>query len=131
MEPYGFSADLNAYLKKVLEEDNGREDRSGKWLENVTGGARRYDYWSKIVKGTRSMTTNDVQVIAMTFGISPFEWVANARRHAAGQKTLPLSVRGVGEDVSKLTPAQEREIRQNDPAIAALHGRDESKVHED
>lgn len=90
MEPYGFSADLNAYLKKVLEEDNDREDRSGKWLESVTGGARRYDYWSKIIKGARSMTTNDVQVIASTFGISPFEWVANARRHASGERTMAL-----------------------------------------
>lgn len=109
MEPYGFSAALNAYLKKVLA-DNGRDDLSGRWLDEVTGRARSYDYWSKLVKDSRAMTTNDIQVLAQTFGISPYEWVANARRHAAGQHTFPLSVRGAGEDEYEQKPTHEQAI---------------------
>lgn len=99
MEPEGFSADLNAYLKKVLA-DNGKVDRSGRWLEEVTGGARSYDYWSKIVKDTRAMTTNDIEVVAKAFGISAFEWVDNTKTHAAGEETEPLilNVGGHAED---------------------------------
>jgi hypothetical protein len=93
MQPQGFSADLNAYLKKVLA-DNGREDLSGRWLEEITGQARRYDYWSKIVKNTRAMTTNDIDVLAKAFGISPFEWVGNTRRLADG-KLVPVLIHDV------------------------------------
>ena len=94
MEPAGFSADLNAYLKKVLQ-DNGRQDLSGRWLTSITGGARKHDYWGGIVKNTRAMTTNDVQVLAQTFGISPYEWVANTRRFRDGQP-VPVLIHHVG-----------------------------------
>lgn len=89
MEPEGFSADLNAYLRKILE-DNGKTDRSGRWLGEITEGARSYDYWSKIVKDTRAMTTNDIDVVAKAFGVSAFVWVDNAQAHAAGIETEPL-----------------------------------------
>ena len=91
MEPVGFSADLNAYLKKVLA-DNGKEDRSGRWLEEVTGHARRYDYWSKLVKDSRAMTTNDIDVLAKTFGTTPVDWVTNTQRYAAGEAVPVLLV---------------------------------------
>lgn len=94
MQPEGFSADLNAYLRKVLA-DNGKTDLSGRWLEEITGSARRYDYWSKIVKNSRAMTTNDIDVLANAFGISPFEWVGNTRRHAEG-KPVALLIFNVG-----------------------------------
>lgn len=99
MQSEGFSADLNSYLRKVLS-DHGKEDLSGKWLESVTDKARRYDYWSRFVKDERAMTTNDIQVLARTFGVSPYEWVANTRRHAAGQPVpvVRLNVGGHAED---------------------------------
>lgn len=89
-EPYGFSQELSDYLRKILA-DHGREDLSGRWLEKVTGSARRYDYWKKIVKGVSSLTTNDVQVLADAFGVSPYEFVANARRYKNGQPVAVLS----------------------------------------
>lgn len=127
MEPQGFSADLNAYLAKVLA-DNGREDRSGRWLEEITGQARRYDYWSKVVKNTRAMTTNDIQVLSAAFGISPFDWVNNTRRHAEGKDTpkLILNVGGHEEDQSTLTAEEERDLRQSDVDLAAYRGRNEA-----
>lgn len=94
MQPHGFSSDLNEYLRKVLA-DSGREDLSGRWLEKITGRARSYDYWSKVVKGTAAMTTNDIQVLGTAFGISPYEFVANARRWINGQP-VPLVAPNVG-----------------------------------
>lgn len=129
MEPAGFSSDLNAYLQKVLA-DNGREDLSGRWLEEITGRARRYDYWAKIVKDTRAMTTNDIQVLASAFGISPFDWVTNAQRHAAGEDTPPLifNVGGFEDDLPTITAEEERALRQSDHELAALRGRNDADV---
>ena len=128
MEPYGFSADLNSYLRKVLA-DNSKDDLSGRWLEEVTQQARRYDYWSKLVKDTRAMTTNDIQVLAHAFGISPFDWVDNTKRHAQGLRTMPLrpNVRGYEDDVSILTREEEQAIRQADENIAAYRGENEAE----
>lgn len=129
MEPLGFSADLNAFLKKVLS-DNGREDLSGRWLEEVTGGARRYDYWSKLTKNARAMTTNDIDVLAKTFGISPFDWVDYTQRHARGEE-VPVLVLNVGDQVQDddtLTPEREKEIRKSDLDLAALRGRNEAET---
>lgn len=89
-QSYGFSRDMNVYLKHVIEHDNERKDQSGKWLEKITDGARSYDYWGKLVKDSRAMTTNDIQVLASTFGVTPYEWVANARRHSAGERVMKL-----------------------------------------
>lgn len=129
MEPNGFSADLNAYLKKVLA-DNGREDLSGRWLDEITGGARSYDYWSKIVKDTRAMTTNDIAELARSFGISPFEWVENTRRHAAGEAT-PQLVPNVGaatDDGAVLTAEEEKQLRKSDYALATNRGKNDADV---
>ena len=104
MEPRGFSAELNDYLRKVLA-DNGREDLSGRWLEKITGRARSYDYWSKLVKDTSAMSTNDVQVLAAAFGVGPYEFVANARRWVNGQPVpvLLVNVGGGSDDGVNIT----------------------------
>lgn len=129
MEPQGFSADLNAYLKKVLA-DNGKEDRSGRWLEEVTGFVRSYDYWSKIIKDTRAMTTNDIDVLAKAFGIDAFDWVDNTQRYARGED-VPALVLNVGdpvEDDSTLTAEQEKELRRSDHELAAFRGKNEAEI---
>lgn len=110
--PGEFSAELNDYLRKVLA-DHGREDLSGRWLEKMTESARRYPYWSKLVKNTASMTTNDIQVLSIAFGISPYEFVANARRWANSQPVpaVGANVGGHGEDWERSEfPEGERKI---------------------
>lgn len=79
----GFSAELNAYLKYVIV-GNGREDLSGRWLAAITGNARSRDYWSKLVKNERSMSMNDVPVLAAAFGMDPFDFVRGAEVLANG-----------------------------------------------
>lgn len=79
----GFSADLNAYLKYVVN-GHGHEDRSGRWLTEVTGNARARDYWGKLIKNERAMTTNDIDVLAGAFGMTPFDFVRAAQDLANG-----------------------------------------------
>lgn len=128
MDPQGFSADLNAFLQKVLK-DNGKVDRSGRWLEEITAGARSYDYWSKIVKDTRAMTTNDIQVLADAFGISAFEWVDYTQQHAAGEETpeLLFDVGGLEEDVPTLTTEEEQTLRKSEVDLVASRGRNDAE----
>lgn len=77
-EPGPFATEVSAYLRHLLNA-NGREDLSGRWLETITHGARKRDYWAGIVKGVKEMTTNDIAVIAEAFGMaSPFDYVQNA-----------------------------------------------------
>jgi hypothetical protein len=129
MEPQGFSADLNAYLKKVLA-DNGREDRSGRWLEEVTGFVRSYDYWSKIAKDSRAMTTNDIDVLAKAFGITAFEWVDRTQQYAKGED-VPALVLNVGDPVQDgdtLTAEQEQALRKSDHELAAYRGENDAEI---
>ena len=79
--PDGFAAELNAYLAHLLNQQ-GRQDLSGRWLETATDGARSRDYWAGFVKNDRAMNTNDIDVLAKLFGMSPFEFVRNARELA-------------------------------------------------
>lgn len=131
MKPTGFAADLNAYLKKVLA-DNGKTDLSGRWLEEITGKARRYDYWAKIVKDTRAMTTNDIDVLAKAFGVTAFDWVDYTESHARGADvpTLIFNVGDSMEDGDTLTPEEEQAIRKSDVDLAALHGRNEADTQQ-
>lgn len=131
MKPTGFAADLNAYLQKVLA-DNGKTDRSGRWLEEITEKARRYDYWAKIVKDTRAMTTNDIDVLAKAFGVTAFDWVDYTEKYARGADvpTLIFNVSDSMEDGDTLTPEQERAIRKSDVDLAALHGRNEADTQQ-
>lgn len=76
--PGQFANELGDYLRHLVKA-NGREDLSGRWLEAVTSGARKRDYWAALIKGTREMTTNDVDVVANAFGMpDPFTYVRNA-----------------------------------------------------
>jgi hypothetical protein len=79
----GFSSELNAYLK-YLVNGNGREDLSGRWLEEITDKARARDYWSKLIKNERAMNMNDVPVLAKAFGLDPFDFVRQAEVLANG-----------------------------------------------
>lgn len=88
--PTGFATELNAYLRHVLDA-NGKQDLSGRWLAEVTDGARARDYWSALVKDERAMTTNDIDVLAETFGMSAFDFVRNARALASsGEAPAPI-----------------------------------------
>lgn len=93
----GFSADLNAYLKHIIN-GHGREDLSGRWLSDITMNVRSRDYWSKIVKDQRSMNTNDIDVLAGAFGMSPFDFVRQARELAAGNEVEVPNVAPHPED---------------------------------
>lgn len=93
----GFSADLNAYLKHIIN-GHGRDDLSGRWLTEITHSARARDYWSKLIKNERAMTTNDIDVLAGTFGMSPFEFVRRARELAEGNEVEVPNVAPHPED---------------------------------
>jgi len=82
-KPGQFANELGEYLRYLVRAHD-REDLSGRWLEVVTDGARKRDYWAAIIKGTREMTTNDVDVVAKAFGMpDPFAYVCNAHTLAS------------------------------------------------
>lgn len=95
--PEEFADVLNKYVQYVLSE-NGRTDRSGRFLHTKTGEARSRDYWAKIVKGERAMTTNDIGVLAKAFDMSPYEFVDAAEDLANGRKPVPPNVSAHDED---------------------------------
>ena len=70
------------------------------------------------------MTTNDIKVAADVFGLSPYEFVANARLHA-------LDVGGAGDDGAVLSREEEKKLRQSDHDLAAKRGRDETQEDTD
>lgn len=81
-EPGQFANELGEYLRYLLAA-NGRQDLSGRWMESITAGARKRDYWTALIKGTREMTTNDIDVVAAAFGLpTPFDYVRNAHELA-------------------------------------------------
>lgn len=78
LAPESFAGHLNAYLWHLIEPKGA--EKSGRWLESATAGARKKDYWSEILKNKKSMTTNDIQVVAeVVLGISPYQFVRDAR----------------------------------------------------
>lgn len=100
----GFSADLNAYLKYIVK-GHGRDDLSGRWLTEITSSARARDYWSKLIKNERAMTTNDIDVLAGAFGLSPFEFVRNAQALAAGEEP----------EIPNVAPHEDDYVKSEDP----------------
>lgn len=122
--PDNFASDLNAYFKHVVSAYTTATD--GRWLADVTGNIRGKGYWSGLLKGERAMNTNDIDVIARTFNVSPFDFIEYAKMHAAGDATPNLNVGGVVEDVETLTPEQDRAIRRSDVGLAALEGENEA-----
>lgn len=123
----GFSADLNAYLKHIIN-GHGRDDLSGRWLTEITHSARARDYWSKLVKNERAMNTNDIDVLATAFGMSPFEFVRQARALAEGDEVPVPNVRPLEEDVPVLSREEEQALRKSDHDIAAYRGRNEADI---
>lgn len=80
--PGDFATELGDYLRFLIKEHGGNDDLSGRWMEKHTGKARSRDYWSGIIKGAREMTTNDIAVIADSFGLPVFDFVPNAKQLA-------------------------------------------------
>lgn len=77
-EPGDFASELAAYLRYLINANGGGQDLSGRWMAQASGGARSYDYWSKLIKGRQAMTTNDLDVVGEIFGMTAFEFVRNA-----------------------------------------------------
>lgn len=123
--PDTFASDLNAYFQHVVSSYT--EARDGRWLASVTGGTRGKGYWSGLLNGTRAMNTNDIDVIARTFNVSPFDFVRYSQMHAAGEKTPDLYVGDHPEDETVLTAEQEQAIRQSDLELAALKGENDAE----
>lgn len=87
-----FAREVTAYLDKV-RVDSGMSIRR---VSALTVGQRSNSWWADIFNGTKILTTNDVHYIASgLLGISPYEFIANARRHSLGQP-LPLVTFNVG-----------------------------------
>lgn len=124
-DPDPFASDLNAYFQYVVAAHT--KARDGRWLADVTGGTRGKGYWSGLLNGSRAMNTNDVDVIARTFNVSPFDFVRYAQMHASGEKTPDLNVGDPLEDGDTLTPEQDAAIRQSDVGLAALEGENEAE----
>lgn len=73
-EHSGFALDLAKYLGSLLD----REGMSGRELTR-RAAIGSHDHWAKIIRFEKVMTTNDIKVIADVFGMSAYEFVANAR----------------------------------------------------
>lgn len=123
-DPDPFASDLNAYFQHVVSLHT--KARDGRWLASVTDGTRGKGYWAGLLNGTRAMNTNDIDVIARTFSVSPFDFVRYAQMHAAGEETPDLNVGGSPETGDTLTAEQEQAIRKGDLGLAALRGDNEA-----
>lgn len=124
-DPDPFASDLNAYFQHVVSLHT--KARDGRWLASLTDGTRGKGYWSGLLNGTRAMNTNDIDVIARIFNVSPFDFVRYAQKHAAGEETPVLNVGDHLEDGDTLTAEQEQEIRKSDLELAALEGENDAE----
>lgn len=95
-DPDDFATDLNVYFEHVVSAHT--KARDGRWLAEVTGGVRSKGYWSGLLKGTRAMNTNDIDVIARIFNVSAFDFVRYARDFAHGKPVPVLNVGAHPED---------------------------------
>lgn len=125
-DPDPFASDLNAYFQHVVSLHT--KARDGRWLAAVTGGTRGKGYWAGLLNGTRAMNTNDIDVIARTFNVSPFDFVRYAQMYAAGEETPPLYVGDDLEDVSVLSREEEQSLRRSDVDLAAFRGHNEADI---
>ncbi|QAB18279.1 hypothetical protein Leucomu_10440 [Leucobacter muris] len=73
--PTPFARHLGAYLSHLVAGAGG--DQSGRWLAARTD--RSNGYWDKILKLRQAMTTNDIAIVAQLFGISPYDFINDAR----------------------------------------------------
>lgn len=111
-----FAREVTAYLDKV-REDSGLA--SVRQVSALTVGQRSNSWWAEIFNGTKILTTNDVHYIATELlGINPYEFIANARRHASGDDVPKVTFGNVGafaEDEYEVTPGGPK----SDLALAA------------
>lgn len=92
--PGGFASTLNSFVSYLVAQEGG--DRSGRWLEERTNGARKKDYWKKFLDDVAAMTTNDIEVLADAWGVEPYDFVEAAMKHAAdGAPIVSLAERRV------------------------------------
>lgn len=98
-DPDPFAADLNAYFQYVVGQHTKAKD--GRWLADVSGGARGKGYWAGLLAGTRAMNTNDIDVIGRIFQVSPFDFIRYAKLHAEGKPTPLLHVGAHDEDYER------------------------------
>lgn len=86
-----FALQLAAYLKQLLKE----RKMSGRALarEAATNG---HAHWADIIAGVKVMTTNDIKVASDVFAMSPYEFVANARKHSEKSPDNVTPMRRVG-----------------------------------
>jgi len=124
-EHSSFARDMTAYLNAIREE----QKLSIRKVAALTPGTRGNTWWADIFNGSKILTTNDIHFIATELlGISPYEYVSNARRYAQGQPTalVTFNVGGRGDDAPVLTAEQERHYRED--GIAALRGRNDAQT---
>ncbi|WP_405375893.1 MULTISPECIES: hypothetical protein [unclassified Microbacterium] len=95
-DPDAFANELGAYFKHVIATQTSAVD--GRWLAEASGGARGREYWRKRLAGTDALTTNDIDILAKIFDVSPFDFVRWARLYAEGKPTPELSVGPHAED---------------------------------
>jgi hypothetical protein len=87
-----FAREVTTYLNKV-REDSGLSVRR---VSALSAGERSNTWWADIFNGSKILTTNDIDYIATELlGINPYTFIANARRHSAGD-LLPLVTFNVG-----------------------------------
>lgn len=96
----GFALELAAYLNKRKGAMSGRE-----FSRRAAAGT--HDHWAKILAGSKVMTTNDIKVAADVLGITPYEFVAEAREHARANVIPFPVVPGLTEDDFEQKPTGE------------------------
>lgn len=122
-----FARDVTAYLRHVREV-SGISIRT---LSSLSAGTRSNSWWAEIFKGSKILTTNDIHYIAQDLlGISPWKFVDNARKLAAGEPFVEaaFSVGGSVEDGPTLEVDHEEVVRKSDVGLAALRGQNEGNV---
>lgn len=115
-----FAHRLNAFYRGQVDERGW--DASGRRMESeVEDDEPRRSVWAKFYNDTQAMNTNEIAIAARVFGMTPYEFVSQARELSHS------NVGGVGEDGRTLSDEEERELRQSDVDLAAMRGRNEAE----
>ena len=93
-EHSAFALELASYLNEVRGSMSGRE-----FSRQVASGG--HDHWAKILAGAKVMTANDIKVAAEVFGMNPYDFVEQARRHAGHNVARFPNVVPHAEDVER------------------------------
>lgn len=112
-----FASDLHQYLMHIYTASG----LTAREASDRTGGQRGKSWWGDLVKGTKILTTNDIQMIADMLGMTPYQFVRNAKDYAQ-------NVGGSEEDGSDLPDEVERKMRQTEHDLAATEGRNEAET---